>query len=204
MKMSEIINTLKNSGKKVEYKKRTDGSYRITKIDGKHFKASKGNSYARDLLNVSLSKKQSKQLKVNRKTIKKSLLTSHESKKLKEYNKKVVKLKQPKLTKITFRKRKKKYGSKKASSALKNNLIHYSKRAYRGNIEYLIDLLENKDILPKTRNYLKRYIKNINDESLVEAYNLIYKMQNSQVSENYADSKIVNIFEEGRKQLINV
>ena len=65
MTVKKMIEALMNKGHKVKFTIRQDGSARITEIDGQTFRASKGNSAARDILGQSLSKRQMEQANRN-------------------------------------------------------------------------------------------------------------------------------------------
>lgn len=65
MTTKEMISELKARGYKVKYRKRTDGGYLITKIDGRTFTGAKGNTYARSILGTELSQKRQEQLSYN-------------------------------------------------------------------------------------------------------------------------------------------
>lgn len=61
MTIYKIIQELQAQGKNVEYRKRADGGYLITRIGKRTFKDAKGNNYARKLTGHELSEKQRKQ-----------------------------------------------------------------------------------------------------------------------------------------------
>lgn len=59
----EVIQDLKELGYVVNYRKRTDGGYIITAINGKKYKAARGNQVARRIVNAPISQYRSSQLK---------------------------------------------------------------------------------------------------------------------------------------------
>ena len=65
MTVREMIMELRRLGYKVEARKRTDGGYLITKINGQTYSAAKGNTYARNVLGVDLPPARAEQLKYN-------------------------------------------------------------------------------------------------------------------------------------------
>lgn len=65
MTTKQVIDSLINKGHAVKYFIRSDGSARITEIDGQKFTASKGNTKARQMVGASLSKRQMQQLNRN-------------------------------------------------------------------------------------------------------------------------------------------
>ena len=62
MTVKEMINVLKAQGHQVSFRKRSDGSYLITRLDGVSYKLAKGNAKAREILGVTLSERRAKQL----------------------------------------------------------------------------------------------------------------------------------------------
>lgn len=52
----KAIKKLENRGYKISFRKRRDGGYLITKINGKRFTGAKGNRLARSLTNIHISK----------------------------------------------------------------------------------------------------------------------------------------------------
>lgn len=65
MTLKESISELERLGYSVTYRKRQDGGYIITSINGKTFKGAKGNAYARSLLGQELSQARQEQLTFN-------------------------------------------------------------------------------------------------------------------------------------------
>lgn len=62
MTVKEMIETLKEQGHQVSFRKRPDGSYLITRLDGIAYMLAKGNAKAREILGESLSERRAKQL----------------------------------------------------------------------------------------------------------------------------------------------
>ena len=65
MNTKQMIEELKKMNKAVEYRKRTDGGYIITKIENMTFEGSKGNAFAREILGITLSEAKMKQVEHN-------------------------------------------------------------------------------------------------------------------------------------------
>lgn len=65
MNVKQMIEELKKMNKAVEYRKRTDGGYIITKIENMTFEGSKGNAFAREILGITLSEAKMKQVEHN-------------------------------------------------------------------------------------------------------------------------------------------
>lgn len=65
MNVKQLIEELRKQGYQVEARKRKDGGYLITLINGKKFTGAKGNQYARNVLGVELSQARAEQLSFN-------------------------------------------------------------------------------------------------------------------------------------------
>lgn len=65
MSVLEIITILREMGYSVEARKRTDGGYIITKINGQKFTGAKGNTYARSIVGAPLSEARREQTQFN-------------------------------------------------------------------------------------------------------------------------------------------
>lgn len=65
MTMLEIINELKRLGYNVKSRKRSDGGYLITSINGVKYRGATGNNIARQIVNAPLSQKRIEQRKFN-------------------------------------------------------------------------------------------------------------------------------------------
>lgn len=62
MSVYEMIQRLTALGYSVKYRKRSDGGYLITNINGQKFELAKGNTFARQILNEQLSERRERQL----------------------------------------------------------------------------------------------------------------------------------------------
>ena len=151
MTMKDIIEELKKLGMNVEARKRSDGGYIITKINGMTFSGAKGNAYARQVLGVQLSQARIEQVNYN---VNKYIKSSKKSKTLDEDMKK-------KLRKVQREWRDNKVGgqakitAKKVKRHLKENgreeteeylrkMSRYGKGyAYEENVEYLAQYIED-------------------------------------------------------------
>ena len=65
MTLIEIIHELQSSGHEVEYRKRPDGGYIITEINGEKFTGAHGNTRARNITGATLSETRAEQLSFN-------------------------------------------------------------------------------------------------------------------------------------------
>lgn len=65
MTLIQVINELQTLGFEVDYRKRPDGGYIITAINGEKFNAAQGNTRARTIVGASLTQSQSEQLTFN-------------------------------------------------------------------------------------------------------------------------------------------
>lgn len=63
MKVLEMIQELQNRGYSIKFRKRPDGGYLITSINGQHFNLAEGNTLARTILGERLSERRESQLR---------------------------------------------------------------------------------------------------------------------------------------------
>lgn len=216
MQVIDIIEELKNLGHQVSYRKRSDGGYIITKIDGVNYTGAVGNNTARNMLGISMSDKELTQRRSNiekfikiprTKTGKKKGhkavddFTDEEKNKIKKLQRLARKSKNKKgfsqgtITKKTARAYKKKYGEKALQELLNKRIRYYEGYAYESNVELLIERIGRLKLSFTNSNIIK-----ILDEcvSLLEANKNNIKEQ--YISEIYA--KIYDIQKIKSEELI--
>ena len=204
MKVIEIIKELQKQGNAITYRKRNDGGYIITQINGSHYKGASGNNIARDMLGgkAQMSSKMLTQRKSNveryikiprTKTgkLKRSKivenLTKEEKKKIRElqYLAKKSKMKSGinagTISRLTARKYKKKFGSSMLEIELNKRIRYYQGYAYTDNVQSIIDRLERTSLMfsssRKIQGMITQCISHLkaNLSNVKEAYiNLIY------------------------------
>lgn len=151
MSIKEIIEELKKLGMSVKSRKRSDGGFIITEINGVRYKGAKGNTRARELLGIKLSEARIEQTQYN---VKKYISKQKKKKTLDEPMKK-------ELRKVQQTWRKNKVGGEAKVTAKKvkwyikehgqeaaKEYLHKMKRygqgiAYEDNIEYLAQYIED-------------------------------------------------------------
>lgn len=153
MTTRELILELKEMGFDVTSRKRTDGGYIITKINGQTFSGASGNAYARNILGVNLSPARMEQTKFNVKKYIKLGKGEHKAKgKLDEEMERQLKKVQRiyrkthikgKITKKTLRGYIKEEGRESAMRYLKRQEQYGRGYAYPENVEYLAQYVEN-------------------------------------------------------------
>ena len=152
MTTKELINELKNMGFEVTSRKRTDGGYIITKINGQTFTGASGNAYARSILGVNLSPARMEQTHFNVEKYIKLGKGEHKAKgKIDEemerqlrkvqriYRKTKIK---GRITKKTLRGYIKEEGRESAMRYLKRQEQYGRGYAYPENVEYLAQYIE--------------------------------------------------------------
>ena len=187
MTVKKMIEALMNKGHKVKFTIRQDGSARITEIDGQTFKASKGNSAARDILGQSLSKRQMEQANRNvakqkgkkRKKKKKNPM-SDEEKELRKITRRVQKAFREAGDKGTIRWSSvaytwKHYGVQEALDKLTQAGRYAKGLAYPINLQHFVDRLRQQEAIERGRGrylieQIARYIEErINAEYITES-----------------------------------
>lgn len=148
MTIREIIIELQKEGKKVKWRKRTDGGYIITEINNMKFTGAKGNVEARKILGVELSEARIKQTQYNVK----KYITGKKQKPIDEALKRKLRKVQRKMRKTGAKGRistKKvrwhvKEEGKEAASAYLDKMERYAEGyAYYENVEYLAQYCED-------------------------------------------------------------
>ena len=151
MNVKDIVEELRKMGIKVEARKRTDGGYVITKINGVSYSGAKGNQAAREMLGISLSEARIKQVNYNvdkyiKKQKKVKTLDEDMKKKLCKVQRTWKKNKVGGEAHVTARKVKwyvKEHGQEAAKEYLEKMERYGSGLAYEENIEYLAQYIED-------------------------------------------------------------
>lgn len=145
MKTKDMIQELKKRGFKVEARRRTDGGWIITKINGEKFTGAKGNEKARDILGVELSQARAAQTKHNvEKYIKKEKLNEKLTRKIRSVQQ--AWRKQKVKAKVTTRKLRwhiKEGGEQEAYDYLEKMKRYGKGYAYLDNVENLAKYVED-------------------------------------------------------------
>lgn len=151
MNVKDIVEELRKMGIKVEARKRTDGGYVITKINGVSYSGAKGNQAAREMLGISLSEARIKQVNYNvdkyiKKHKKVKTLDEDMKKRLRKVQRTWKKNKVGGEAHVTARKVKwyvKEHGQEAAKEYLEKMERYGSGLAYEENIEYLAQYIED-------------------------------------------------------------
>ena len=167
MSILEIITTLKEMGYSVESRKRSDGGYIITKIDGQKFLGAKGNTYARSIVNAPLSQARREQTTYNVKKYIKLKKGHHKAKgKIsEEMNRQLKKVQRlwrknkvsAKITKSKLRWHLKEGGEKEAWDYLQKMSRYGQGLAYEENVMYLAKYIEDIAI-SVSKNYKEKVL----------------------------------------------
>lgn len=149
MSVHDLIVNLQNKGYSVTYRKRTDGSYLITHINGEKFTGAKGNTKARQIIGVKLSSKRRKQLLLNVRTkIKKKKLSKELTKEIRKTQRKWKKTKaKGKITTKKVRFKTAEEGVKKVKKYLKKMQKYAEGYAYTENVDNLIAYIRERVLL---------------------------------------------------------
>lgn len=151
MNVKDIVEELRKMGIKVEARKRTDGGYVITRINGVSYSGAKGNQAAREMLGITLSEARIKQVNYNvdkyiKKHKKVKTLDEDMKKKLRKVQRTWKKNKVGGEAHVTARKVKwyvKEHGQEAAKEYLEKMERYGSGLAYEENIEYLAQYIED-------------------------------------------------------------
>lgn len=204
MSVLEIITLLKEMGYSVESRKRSDGGYIITKIDGKSFKGAKGNTYARNIVGVALSPARASQLAFNvEKYIKvgkgnkaKGKISEELNKALRKVQRKWRKNKiEARITKKKLRWHIKEGGEKEAWDYLQKMSRYGEGLAYEENVIYLAKYIEDvgkacpknyKDRVFEVANFIRNKIAEFKEEWVAPIYSYWYEV----IESNYYEATI--------------
>lgn len=151
MNVKDIVEALRKQGIKVEARRRTDGGYLITKINGVSYSGAKGNAAAREILGVQLSEARIEQANYNvkkyiQKQKKTKTLDENMKAKLRKVQRNWKKHKVGGEAKVTAKKVKwyiKEHGQEAAKEYLEKMDRYGSGLAYEENVEYLAQYVED-------------------------------------------------------------
>ena len=194
MNVKDIVEELRKMGIKVEARKRTDGGYVITKINGVSYSGAKGNQAAREMLGISLSEARIKQVNYNvdkyiKKQKKVKTLNEDMKKKLRKVQRTWKKNKVGGEAHVTARKVKwyvKEHGQEAAKEYLEKMERYGSGLAYEENIEYLAQYIEDvakgieltneeyADKFYQLAEYIRSKISSFKEDWINRIYQVLY------------------------------
>lgn len=220
-KMIDVVKMLRLQGHDVQYRKRSDGGILITKIDGQSFKLAQGNTLAREIVGVTLSEARKEQLKEIGKTLykrvknketgkyetftlspakrKKIPLTNDLKKLLRKAQRLQKKTKvDAKVTTSKVRYQLMHYGEEEARSKLLERIRYFQGYAYEENVRWLIKRLNainfNYDLaFDEIIMFIERNMTIIRESYIQEINQVIYNLENEQISVNEAVEDIKTI-----------
>ena len=209
MTVRESITELQRRGYNITYRKRSDGGYIITKINGKTFKGAKGNTYARSLLGERISEARAEQLSYNvEKYIKGEKKKATLDYEMKKELRKVQRIwrKTNIHGKITSKKVKfhmKEYGKAEALEYLRRQTRYGQGLAYEENVvaiaNYMRDFsksIKDKDLanaLLELANRLESKRVTIKESQLQRIHDVLYEIKENHYDNNYAAQGIIKI-----------
>lgn len=190
MSVKESIEELRRLGYKVEARKRSDGGYIITSINGLKFSGATGNTYARSLLGEELSQKRAEQLTFNVKKYikgakKKATLDEEMKKELRKVQRK---WRKNKVTAHITSKKVKEHIKSEGRAGAKEYLRRMSRYgeglAYEENVEYLARYVEDVALSVRDRelqnasfevaNYIRSKKPVFKEEWIADVYSYWY------------------------------
>lgn len=220
-KMIDVVKMLRLQGHEVQYRKRSDGGILITKIDGQSFKLAQGNTLAREIVGVTLSKARKEQLKEIGKTLYKKqynpatkqtetiTLTPAQRKKIPLSNdlKKLLRKAQriqkktkvdAKVTTSKVRYQLTHYDEEEAKKKILERIRYFQGYAYEENVRWLIRRLstinyEYDFAFDEIIAFLERNIAFIKDSYIEEINQVIYNLENEEISVDEAVEDIKTI-----------
>ena len=193
--VQQLIDMLKMQGHNVTARRRSDGGYLITSIDGEKFKGAKGNTQARGVVGTTLSVAQrtqratafenspiqfKKELRSKIKTLK-TAFKEHPSMHHAGMSAKLV------------RSEIKKYGKKRVVEKL-NNLVSIAMGyAYSKNVEVFMKRLENADYggFSEVIARLTMMVDTLPDRILTKLYNIAYEYDKGMIKVEQASSEML-------------
>ena len=211
MNVKDIVEELRKMGIKVEARKRTDGGYVITKINGVSYSGAKGNQAAREMLGITLSEARIKQVNYNvEKYIKKEPLSKEMKKKIDKVQRTWRKHKVGGKAKITTKKVRrhiKEHGETETKEYLRKMSKYGEGIAYEENVEYLAKYAEDIGRVFDDRNStnmanefykLADYIRSIADhfkeEWIWPSYQDLYFVRDMGYMESTGEAAISTIY----------
>lgn len=214
MKMSQIIEELRQLGYKVTARKRVDGGYLITSINGSKFSASHGNTFARSLIGTKadLSSARQNQISYNiNKYIKgykkpKDKFDDALKMRVKEIQRQFRKYNVKTKGRVTMRKARYYFKSEGREATIRylDRLERYAQGyAYPENVEYLAQYEERvalsvndtdaKSQLEEQSNYI-RGLQYFKEEWISKIYELLYSITNANYDGAFAEQKVQEIY----------
>lgn len=210
MNTQEMIRELRKRGYKVEARKRTDGGWLITSINGKKFSGAAGNTEARGILGVELSTARQTQLISNveefiRGKKKEQALDPELKKKLRKVQAKWRKNKvRAKLTSKKVKRHVREEGKLAAERYLEKQTRYGEGLAYEENVEYLAQYIEDiakgitdkelQEASIKTANYVRSKSEIFKDEWIHKIYEYWYAVRDSHYDPNVAAQAIMHTY----------
>lgn len=220
-KMIDVVKMLRLQGHDVQYRKRSDGGILITKIDGQSFKLAEGNTLAREIVGVTLSEARKEQLKEIGKTLygkvknkdtnkyelvtltraqrKKIPLTNDLKKLLRKAQRIQKKTKvDGKVTTSKVRYQLTHYGEEEAKKKILERIRYFQGYAYEENVRWLIRRLsainyEYDFAFDEIIAFSERNISYIKDSYIEEINQVIYNLENEEISVDETVEDINNI-----------
>ena len=206
MTVQEMIRELERLGFEVRARKRSDGGYLITKINGQTYTGAKGNTYARNILGVDLPPARAQQLHYNVERFIKLKKGQHKAKEkvnqaLKDKLKAVQRVWRKtringQVTMPKLREYIKQQGEKGAKDYLEKMEHHGQGYAYEGEVEYLAKYIEDtakgiKD--PEYRELALKAADHVRDLKKVFKEDWVYSTYQKwyAVIENHYDYQII-------------
>ena len=202
IKVKEVITRLRASGNIVNYRKRSDGGYLITSINGAKYKGAKGNTAARSMIGVSLTKGQASQrtqaFSRSPLQFKKNIRNAIKRAKS-EYKKSSYEFFSTAKPSVESIKANIKYmGTKGALNALENNIRRAQGYAYAGNVEALIQRIQNVDTKGDFADIVSMLYSKADvlpDADLVRIYQIFYAHEEGSISTATAVSQVNDILD---------
>ena len=207
VKVLTLISMLRYRGHRVKFYKRSDGSYRITEINGVTYTGSTGNKVARQILGVKISEKREKQLARIRKP-KLPPLPHEVDKRIRRVQKLWKKNKIEREGYVGRRGARynlKKYGEEETLRKLSEQERYARGLAYSETIQWIIDYIRDQiipKVSPQDKNTLKEIITLIenNKSTIKEAdispiHDYLYDFRDGKISALEAKRRIESILE---------
>ena len=209
MTMRQIVSQLESQGHKVKYTIRKDGGIRITKINGKRFTGSQGNTIAREMAGQVLSTRREAQLK----TIRSQKGQFGHRKRVQQLPEQIIK--RIRRVQAKFRKNNvnrtgivtqrnyryvlKTYGQEEAERRLAQAERYASGLAYTENVDALTKRLEldldkkRSSKMENIKNRISAMRENFKESWINKIYEIIYEWEQGRISGDEAADAIARI-----------
>ena len=216
MTMKNIIDELRRLGMNVEARKRTDGGYIITKINGITFSGAKGNAYARQVLGVQLSQARITQTSENVKNFikvgkgkKQKALDEEMKKQVKKVQRQWRKNKVGGTAKVTAKKVKrhlKEHGREETEAYLRKMSRYGEGYAYEENVEYLAQYIEDVGRVYEQRgsewsekffelaDYIRSKSAEFKEEWIQKIYAVMYTVRDLGYEDSTAEAAMNSVY----------